>query len=123
MQRYPEYEYCVNRTKINLKEMWIFVSDNGSGWEKDILDWTSDKQYAGPIELIKRIEEKEEWILKNVGELQYTFEEDPNHIIFQMDDLFGLVLIVSIDMNSDNAIDFINKYMTESRLPGDQIII
>lgn len=111
MERHSEFEYCIKNIKDDSSEIWIYISDNGSGWEEDIFDWTSDGQYNGPIELLKRIQEKENWTIKNVGELQYAFEEDCNHLIFQMDDLFGFVIVLEDVKKYDSAVNFIKKYI------------
>lgn len=112
MQRHSEFEYSIERIKDDSSEIWIYISDNGSGWEEDIFDWTSDEQYDGPIELIKRIQEKENWTIKNVGELQYSFEEDCNHLMFQMDDLFGFTIVLKDAEKYDSMMNFIKKYIS-----------
>ena len=110
MDRHSEYEYCIKMTSAISSAIWIIISDNGSGWENEMFDWTSDEQYNCPVELLKRIQEKENWTIKKVGDLQYAFEEDSNHLIFQIDDLFGFVIVLEDIKNYYNALIFIKKY-------------
>lgn len=111
MRRHSEFKYYIKNVKEDSSEVWIYISDNGSGWEEDIYDWTCDKQYDGPIELLKRIQEQENWTIKNVGELQYGFEEDPNNLIYQMDELFGFVIVIRDVKKYDYVMSFIQKYV------------
>ncbi len=111
MERNPNYKYCIGRFLEKEDEVWIFIKDfNNSGWERELNDWTSDEQYAGPIEFLKRIQEKENWSLQKAGELRYAFKEDENKIIFQFDDLFGFVLIADKN-NFGSALKFIKKHI------------
>lgn len=96
MERHPEYKYHIKRITREHSSIWLFIDDlEDTGWGHEIFDWTSDDQYTGPIELLNRIQEKERWTIKEVGDGQYCFIEDGHHMVFQMDDLFGLVLIVN----------------------------
>lgn len=113
MNRHAEFEYRIERITDELSEIWIFISDNGSGWYEDIFDWTCDEQFNGPIELLKRIQESENWNINNVGELQYSFEEDCNHLKFQMDDLFGFVIVLEDANKYEDSMIFLKKYILE----------
>lgn len=63
------------------------------------------------VELLKRIQVNEKWTIKKVGELQYEFDEDPNNLLFQADELFGLVILINDMKKYDRAIRFIKKYV------------
>ena len=60
--------------------------------------------------LNRTIQEQERWTIKNMGELQYCFEEDFYQIVFQMDDLYGFVMVVDKEKKYDEVLDFIKKY-------------
>jgi hypothetical protein len=75
-----------------------------------LFDCTSDEQFEGPIEFLKRIRDQEKWTINSLGQLRYSFEEDKNNIIFQFDDLFGFVLQVNKEKFNDEVLNFINKY-------------
>lgn len=113
MKRHTEFQYCIGRIEKS-SSIWIFIEDNKSGWNKEVFDWTSDEQYAGPIELLKRIQEREHWTIKRVGELQYGFDEDPYNIVYQMDDLFGFVAIINDVKQYDKVLAFIKKYVLQN---------
>lgn len=111
MIRHPEYKYCIKHIEATSSEILLYISDNGSGWKKDLFDWTSDEQFDGPDELLKRIQDNEKWTIKSVGILQYGFEEDFNNLVFQTDDLLGFVIIINDTDKYDKAMKFIKKYI------------
>jgi len=108
--RHPEYEYRIGHVTRDT-QAWIFILDNKSGWSAELSDWTSDEQFSGPMEFLKRIHDREHWNFVEHGVLQYCFIEDPYHVIFQMDDLYGFVAIVNDNLLYKGAIEFLQKYM------------
>ena len=109
--RHCEFKFGVKRIVEDTSEICVYISDKDSGWEDDLFDWTSEDQYVGPIELIKRIQEGQNWTIENVGELQYSFVEDENHIIFQMDDLFGFVVLIKNKDQLNSAMKLLHRYI------------
>ena len=111
MTRFPQFKYTIGH--IQNDENWIFIKDpNDSGWEKNLFDsWADDEEkYCGPVEFILRIKDKNNWTIKKVGLLQYSFEEDPLQMVFQMDDLMGFVIIAHKE-NLEKTISFLGEYM------------
>ncbi len=111
MTRFPRFKYIIGH--VQNEEGWIFIKDpNDSDWEKSLFDsWADDdEKYIGPVELLLRIKEKNNWTIKKGGLLQYSFEEDPLQMVFQMDDLFGFVIIAHKE-NLEKTISFLEEYM------------
>ncbi|HPX33074.1 MAG TPA: hypothetical protein PLT36_06180 [Erysipelotrichaceae bacterium] len=110
-KRNLEFKYCIGTTSDEGDLVRISIKDvNESGWERNLFDCTSDEQFEGPIEFLKRIRDQEKWTINSLGQLRYSFEEDKNNIIFQFDDLFGFVLQVNKEKFNDEVLNFINKY-------------
>ena len=92
MDRYPEYRYTCGEIKETEGEIWIYIHDkDDSGWEKLLFDFWEDD---GPVELMLRIKESNNWTVVDMGMGRFTFEEDKQKLIFQWDDLFGLAVVV-----------------------------
>ena len=107
MNRHPEYKYKVKRTN----GLWIYLEDaDNSGWGREVFDWTSDKTDNGPVELMLRIKDKTGWHLVDLGDNQYKFSEDRLEIIFQWDDLFGFVIVISDTTKQKPVIDFLEEF-------------
>lgn len=110
MKRHPEYKYCINY--INKEDFWIFISDKGeSGWGENVFDPWSDEIDDGPIEFIERIKERNQWDIEKVGRLQYRFIQDTIGMVFQWDDLFGLVVVVEDRDRLGEVLQFLGEYM------------
>ena len=111
MTRFPQFKYVIGRIQSDKNQ--IFIQDqNDSGWEKNLFDSWADgeNRFIGPVEFLLRIKEKTGWAIKKAGFLQYAFEEDPLQLIFQMDDLFGFVIVTNKE-NLENAISFLQQYI------------
>lgn len=53
-------------------------------------------------------------IADEICELQYSFDEDPYNIVYQIDDLFRFVAIISDVKQYDKALAFIKKYVLQN---------
>ena len=110
MDRHPEYKYYIE--DISEENSWLYIGDKEqSGWGRHVYDTWSELKDDGPIELLLRIKEQNQWELEEVDWLQYRFKQDDIGMIFQWDDLFGLVVIIDNWNKIEEAIVFLKKYM------------
>lgn len=108
MQRYPQYKYVIE--KIDETSHWIYISDCESGWKEAI----RFREFDGPIELLKRIQEDNSWHIIS-DEDKVVFAEDPLHLYFEWDDLFGFTIGLDNWSNINQAISFLSKYMVTDK--------
>ena len=109
MKRHPEYKYIIDR--ISEKDSWIFIRDKDqSGWGDSIFDAWDDSMDAGPVELLLRIKDRNHWDVEKVGMQQYRFRQDEIGMVFQWDDLFGLVIIIEDWDRLDEEESFLSDY-------------
>ena len=111
MERHPEYRYRIDRIVEDVnEETWIYIGDSDhSGWGENLVDWTCYNPNSGAIELLARIRECEGWNVKETGDSQYSFGE-MTEMMFQWDDLFGLIVIVKEKNKVSEALNFLRKY-------------
>ena len=86
-------------TNINDSEGWIFIS--------------SDNSYEDPkpfIDMVKMISHTVIGKITSVGDTQYQISNTPYDLVFQWDDLFGIVIILkNIDEKSE-VLAFLEKF-------------
>ncbi len=82
---------------IDETDGWIFISADNSFYEPDSF-----------IEMLKMISSSVDGKIVCVGDCQYSVTNIPYDIVFQWDDLFGIVIINRDKSEKDAVIQFVN---------------
>ncbi len=105
MDRHPEYKYKIGH--VGKEDRWIYIKDDSkSGWYDAMMSFW---EYDGPVEFLRRIIEKTGWTIQ-ATEMGYTFVEDPLHLEYQFDDLFGFTVGYQNEKGFDGAIKFLMQF-------------
>ncbi len=83
---------------IDETDGWIFISADNSFYEPDSF-----------IEMLKMISSSVDGKIVCVGDCQYSITNIPYDIVFQWDDLFGIVIINRDKSEKDAVIQFVNE--------------
>lgn len=78
---------------------WIYISADGSFQEPDAF-----------VALVKAIASSVEGEISSVGDLQYRIQNLPFDLVFQWDDLFGMVVINGDITQKNEVLRFLGKY-------------
>lgn len=93
-------EYRISN--INDSDGWIFISATDSFDEPTAF-----------VEMVKKIAESVNGKISSVGNTQYRITNIPYDLIFQWDDLFGIVVINGNIADKHNVLSFLKKYGIE----------
>ena len=92
---------------INEEEHWIFIQ--------------SDDEYKMDLEepdaficLVKTIQSHLNGTIVSLGMTQYKIDNDQYELIFQWDDLFGMVVIYPDSMQVNRAKEILRDYLTDA---------
>lgn len=92
-----KYEYKIKR--IDETNKWIYVEDMYSLYnEADAF-----------IHLIKAVSERNGGNIINVGEMQYRITNDKFDLIYQWDDLFGIVILYKDSDKIEEVISYLEN--------------
>lgn len=95
-----KYEYKIKR--IDKTNKWIYVEDMYSLYnEADAF-----------IHLIKAVSERNGGNIINVGEMQYRITNDKFDLIYQWDDLFGIVILYKDSDKVEEVISYLENVFT-----------
>ena len=95
-----KYEYKIKR--IDKTNKWIYVEDMYSLYnEADAF-----------IHLIKAVSERNGGNIINVGEMQYRITNDKFDLIYQWDDLFGIVILYQHSDKVEEVISYLENVFT-----------
>jgi hypothetical protein len=90
-------------SRYNSKSRWIFISAKDSFYFPDAF-----------IELVKKYQSLLSGkVIAGREDMQYIIDNDPLNLIFQWDDLFGIVIIVPSKTNIDKAKETISNICDE----------
>ena len=89
-------------SRVNDADGWIFISATDSFEEPTAF-----------VEMVKKIAESVNGKISSVGDTQYRIANVPHDLIFQWDDLFGIVVINGNTADKDNVLSFLKKYDIE----------
>ena len=81
-------------------ERWISIDYENEIYEID-----------GFVELVKKISDNCNGKIKNVGEIRYKIIGAELDLIYQYDDLFGMIIEYPDNLNQENVITFIKKFI------------
>lgn len=99
-----KYEYKIKR--IDKTNKWIYVEDMYSLYnEADAF-----------IHLIKAVSERNGGNIINVGEMQYRITNDKFDLIYQWDDLFGIVILYKDSDKVEEVISYLENVFRFKRL-------
>lgn len=93
-----KYEYTIGHIFDN--DRWI-----GIEYEAAIYD------VNGFVELVKKIRDDCKGKIIDVGEMRYKIVGAEIELIYQYDDLFGMIVEYPSDLSRESAIEFIKKYI------------
>lgn len=89
-------------SSVNDTDGWIFISATDSFDEPTAF-----------VEMVKKIAESVNGKISSVGDTQYQITNIPHDIIFQLDDLFGIVVINGNLADKENVLSFLKKFEIE----------
>lgn len=95
-----KYEYKIKR--INKTNKWIYVEDKYSLYN----------EVDAFIHLVKAISVRNGGNIINVGEMQYRISSDKFDLIYQWDDLFGIVIVYKDSDKVEEVIEYLKNYFT-----------
>lgn len=84
---------------ISDSDGWIFISATNSFEEPDAF-----------VEMVKMIADGVKGKITSVGDTQYRISNVPYDLVFQWDDLFGIVMINENPENKHSVLAFLEKY-------------
>jgi hypothetical protein len=93
-----EYQYKI--LSINEKERWIYL-------QADIWD---DEEPDSFVYLLKKIRDGLNGKIIDKGMTTYQIDNDPCHLTYQWDTLFGITIVYPEEISSKEAIEFLSKY-------------
>lgn len=82
---------------VDEKSKWIHICSNGDYEEHDAF-----------FSLLKQIAKQSGEKIKDIGDFRYTISNLPYDIVFQWDDLFGIVIEYKNAYDKKNILDYIN---------------
>lgn len=85
---------------INKKERWIYIYDECSPYNE------SDDF----VELISKINKHLNGKIYSVGWQRYKIDNDPFELIYQWDDLFGIVVIYKRNSELNEVVEFLSQF-------------
>ena len=97
--------YSYKITSINEKERWIYIEDENPDEE---IEWLMEPD--GFINLVNKITNNDKSKIVEVGNIQYRITTDTLDLIYQWDDLFGIVVIYGEKENKDEVVGYLKKY-------------
>lgn len=89
-------------SSVNDTDGWIFISATDSFDEPTAF-----------VEMVKKIAESVNGKISSVGDTQYQITNIPHDLIFQWDDLFGIVVINGNLADKENVLSFLKKFEIE----------
>ena len=92
------FSYVIS--SINEDERWLFVSSN----DDDINETDSF------VFLLKSIAAQTNRKIREIGNFQYTIEDDPLQLIYQWDSLFGIAVIYPEKVSVEQARAFLATF-------------
>lgn len=93
-------EYRISN--INDSDGWIFISAPDSFDEPTAF-----------VQMVRMIADAVNGKISSVGDTQYRITNIPHDLIFQWDDLFGIVVINGNTADKHNVLTFLKKYNIE----------
>ena len=111
-----KYHYKINY--ISFDSRWIWLSCN----EEDSLE--DEEPFINLLKLIAKKLNAGQWknkICTTGGNMQFTIKNDPLNLVYQWDDLFGIVLIYPNNSNLSHIKTFLfeNYGITEEIIRGE----
>ena len=94
-----DYRYKI--LNINRFENWITITSN------DDFDFEEPDSF---IYLVKKIRDKVNGKIENVGDIQYMIHGDGLGLIYQWDSCFGISVIYPDDVPEDIVVDFLKSF-------------
>lgn len=85
------FSYAIS--SVNENDRWLFVSSN----DDDINETDSF------VFLLKSIAAQTNGKIREIGDFQYTIEDDPLQLIYQWDSLFGIAVICPESVSVEQA--------------------
>ena len=98
-----KYQYLIKN--ISISDNWIFIKCN----DEDSLNDSTTFVYLLKAITKKLNDGKWKEKISSVGNMRYKIKNDPLNLIYQWDDLFGIVFEYSNDSNLDYIKTFIYK--------------
>jgi len=86
---------------INEKERWIYIEKENSDFE----------EADSFVEFLTKIKDKYPEKIICVGEGRYKFEKAKIDLIYQWDNLFGIVVEYPKNCNEKDVIDFLSEFL------------
>ena len=84
-------------SSVNENDRWLFVSSN----DDDINETDSF------VFLLKSIATQTNGKIREIGDFQYTIEDDPLQLIYQWDSLFGITVVYPESVSVEQARAFL----------------
>jgi hypothetical protein len=85
--------------------------------ERQIVIASSNRSYMEEpnafVNLVKLIQSEVNGTIENVGEMQFKITDDKFGLIYQWDGLFGISVIYPENISPNEAVDFLDNYMSE----------
>lgn len=97
-----DYKYRIYN--INEECRWIYIDCN---------DEFCLEEPDSFVNLVKTIQKDIGGNIENVGDIQYIITNDKLNLVYRWDDLFGIVVIYPKITDKDQALKFLDKYMSE----------
>ena len=92
------YQYKI--ISINEKERWIYL-------QADIWD---DEEPDSFVYLLKKIRDGLNGKIIDKGMTTYQIDNDPCHLTYQWDTLFGITIVYPEEISSKEVVEFLSKY-------------
>ena len=92
------YQYEI--ISINEKERWIYL-------QADIWD---DEEPDSFVYLMKKIRDDLNGNIIDKGMTTYQIDNDPCHLTYQWDTLFGITIVYPEEISSKAVVEFLSKY-------------
>ncbi len=107
-------EYTYNIRFIDEKTRWIFLSDN-EGLYQELPD--------SFIHMVRTAADNLGGKIRSVGNMQYVIESEPLQLVFQWDELFGIVIIYPDAFSLSSVLKALLDYgiLTQISFTADQI--